>query len=75
MVVAKKIKDIFKAKGLRTSDSAVAAINKEIEKICMRLCDQAAQRVVADKLKTVKAAHIVNIDNLLHMSSSDDNNF
>lgn len=71
LVVAKKIKDIFKEKGLRTSEAAVVAVNKELEKVCMRLCDQAADKVVADKLKTVKPGHIPNMDSLLHSGSTD----
>jgi len=70
LVIAKKIKDIFKEKGLRTSDEAVAAVNKELEKVCMRICNQTADQVVADKLKTVKASHVPNLDALLSSSTN-----
>lgn len=75
LVVTKKIKDIFKGKDLRTSDEAVQAINKELEKVCMRICSQAADRVRADKLKTVKAVHVPNLDSLLNSPSSDSSGF
>ncbi len=71
LVVTKKIKDIFKAKGLRTSDEAIVAVNQELEKVCMKLCAQAAERVVADKLKTVKATHIPKLDAFLDSSNNN----
>ena len=70
LIVAKKIKDIFKEKGLRTSDEAIDAVNRELEKVCMRLCAQAADQVVADKLKTVKATHVPKLDALLDSSNN-----
>ncbi|MGI9549046.1 MAG: histone-like protein [Bdellovibrionales bacterium] len=71
LLVTKKIKDIFKEKGLRTSDEAISTLNRELEKVCMKVCAQAAERVVADKLKTVKASHVPNLDALLNPPSSD----
>ena len=58
LVVTKKVKDLFKTKGLKTSQEAVDAINKEVEKLCLK----AADKVLADKLKTVKAPHVPRLD-------------
>lgn len=67
LVVIKNIKDLFKQKGIKTSQQAIDAINKEVEKLCLK----AGDRVVAEKLKIVKAGHIPQIDALLDSSSSD----
>lgn len=66
LVVTKKVKDLFKEKGLKTSQEAVDAINQELKKFCLK----AADKVIADKLKTVKAHHVPNLDSAL---GSDDN--
>ena len=66
LVVTKKVKDLFKEKGLKTSQEAVDAINQELKKLCL----VAADRVVSDKLKTVKAHHIPKLDSTLE--SGDD---
>ena len=58
LVIVKKTKDLFKERGLKTSSEAIEALNKEFEKICHK----AADNVVADKLKTVKATHVPNLD-------------
>ena len=60
LVIVKKTKDLFKEGGLKTSAEAIDALSKEFEKICQK----AADNVINDKLKTVKAAHIPNLDNL-----------
>ena len=57
LIIVKKTKDLFKARGLKTSDAAIKTLNKEFEKICQ----QAADTVVSNKLKTVKSAHIPKI--------------
>ena len=58
LVVTKKIKDLFKTRGLKTSQEAVDAINKEVEKLCFKTAD----KVISDKLKTVKAPHVPKLD-------------
>ena len=60
LVIVKKTKDLFKERGLKTSAEAIDALSKEFEKICHK----AADNVLADKLKTVKAAHVPNLDNI-----------
>ena len=60
LVIVKKTKDLFKDRGLKTSAEAIDALNKEFAK----LCSKAADNVINDKLKTVKAGHIPNLDNL-----------
>ena len=67
LVVTKNIKDLFKQKGIKTSQSAIDAISAEIEKLCLK----AADNVVADKLKIVKKAHIPQLDALLSSSSEN----
>jgi len=69
LVVTKNIKDLFKQKGIKTSQLAIDAINKEVEKLCLK----AADNVIAEKLKIVKDSHIPQIDALLDTSSSSDN--
>ena len=65
LVVTKKVKDLFKEKGLKTSQEAVDAVNQQLKNLCL----SAADKVLADKLKTVKAAHIPKLDSVL---GSDD---
>ena len=60
LVIVKKTKDLFKERGLKTSAEAIDALSKEFEKICQK----AADNVINDKLKTVKAVHIPNLDKL-----------
>ena len=67
LVVTKNIKDLFKRKGIKTSQLAIDAINKEIEKLCLK----AADNVVAEKLKIVKAGHVPQLDALLDLSSDN----
>ena len=57
LIIVKKTKDLFKTRGLKTSDEAVKALNREFEKICQK----AADNVLANKLKTVKSAHIPKV--------------
>lgn len=57
LIIVKKTKDLFKSRGLKTSDEAIQALNKEFEKICRK----AADNVEANRLKTVKAAHVPDI--------------
>ena len=65
LVVTKKIKDLFKERGLKTSQDAIDAINKELEKLCLK----AADKVQADKLKIVKSGHVPELDALLDSSA------
>ena len=67
LVVTKNIKDLFKRKGIKTSQLAIDAINKEIEKLCLK----AADNVVAERLKIVKAGHVPQLDALLDLSSDN----
>lgn len=63
LVIVKKTKDLFKERGLKTSSEAVEALSAQFEKLCHKTADN----VIADKLKTVKAAHVPNLDS--HLSS------
>ncbi len=67
LAVTKNIKNLFKQRGIKTSQMAIDAINKEVEKLCLKAVDN----VVAEKLKIVKSSHIPKIDALL--DSSPDN--
>ena len=71
LIVTKKVKDLFKAKGLKTSQEAVDAINQQLEKLCL----SAADKVIADKLKTVKAAHIPQLDSVLNRTPDSASDF
>ena len=64
LIIVKKTKDLFKSRGLKTSDEAIKALNEEFEKICQKTADN----VVANKLKTVKGVHVPKIS--LQLSSS-----
>ena len=68
LAVRKNIKNLFKTKGIKTSQSALEAIDKEIEKLCLK----AADKVLADKLKVVKDSHIPALDALLESPSTSD---
>lgn len=61
LVVTKKIKNLFKEKGLKTSQEAVDALDKELRKVCLKAADEA----IAGKRKTVKGAHVPNVDGAL----------
>ena len=65
LVVVKTVREIFKKKGLKISKEAIQAINKELEKLCLKSADN----VMADKLKIVKASHVPELDALLDSSS------
>ncbi len=54
LIVTNQLRELFKGRGLKTSQAAVEAINREALKICLRAADCA----IADKMKTVKAAHV-----------------
>lgn len=54
LVVSSKVKAFFKEKGLKTSPEAIKALDEEVKKLCLK----AGDKVLADKLKTVKRSHI-----------------
>ncbi len=64
LVVTKNIKNLFKKRGIKTSQMAIDAVNKEVSKLCLK----AADNVTADKLKIVKAGHVPELDALLDSS-------
>ena len=66
LVVTKNIKLLFKQRGIKTSQQAIEALDKEVEKLCLKALDN----VTADKLKIIKAGHIPQIDALLDSSKS-----
>ncbi len=68
LIVNKKIKKLFKEKGVRTSEEAMTVLEKEIEVFFNILCDQISNHVVADNLKTVKPVHIPKLSALLDSS-------
>ena len=51
LVVASKVKDVIKAKGLQTSGEAIEALNKRV----LALVEEAVSRAQANKRATVKA--------------------
>ncbi|MCY4321167.1 MAG: hypothetical protein OXC37_02000 [Bdellovibrionaceae bacterium] len=65
LIVIKKIKDVFKSKGIKVSQSTLDSLNKELEKLCLKTADN----VVADKLKVAKSNHVPSLDMLLDSSS------
>lgn len=54
LIIVKKTKDLFKTRGLKTSDGAIKSLNVQLEKICQKVAD----KVIASKLKTVKGNHV-----------------
>jgi len=64
LIIVKQTKDLFKTRGLKTSDEAIKALNAEFEKICQK----AADNVEASQLKTVKRVHVPQVDP--HLGSS-----
>lgn len=68
LIIVKKMKDLFKTRGLKTSDKAITALNIELEKICQKVADD----VINSKLKTVKNTHIPNV-NIALLNASDIN--
>lgn len=51
LVVASKVKDVIKEKGLQTSGEAIDALNKRV----LQLLEDAVMRAQANKRQTVKA--------------------
>jgi histone H3/H4 len=51
LVVASKVKDVIKEKGLQTSGEAIEALNKRV----LALVEEAISRAQANKRATVKA--------------------
>ena len=66
LTVAKNIRDLFKKKGIKTSQEAITSLDKEVEKLCLKAVDC----VLADNLKIVKAGHIPSLDALLDSSAN-----
>ena len=64
LLVIKKVKDVFKSKGIKVSQTTLDSLNKEIEKLCFKTADN----VVADKLKVAKPNHVPALDALLESS-------
>ena len=54
IIIARQVRALFKARGLKTSRCALQAINREVLKLCLHARDKA----LADQMKTVKGAHI-----------------
>ena len=67
MVVASSVKKLFKQRGAKTSQSAIEALHREVEKLCLKALDKA----VADKVKIVKGSHIPSLDPLLDTSKDE----
>ena len=57
LIVTKKTKDLFKARGLKTSEEAIKALGAEFEKMCKKTADT----VLSNNLKTVKATHVPKV--------------
>ncbi len=68
LIIVKKTKDLFKTRGLKTSEEAIKALSGEFEKICQK----AADNVIANKLKTVKMAHVPKVSFQLTQSSLEE---
>ncbi|MCZ0932620.1 MAG: hypothetical protein OXJ52_05665 [Oligoflexia bacterium] len=64
LLVIKKIKDVFKSKGIKVSQNTLANLNKEMEKLCLKTADN----VLANKLKVAKPNHVPSLDALLDSS-------
>ena len=65
LLVIKKIKDVFKGKGIKVSQGTLDSLNKELEKLCLKTADN----VAADKLKVAKSNHVPSLDALLDTSN------
>ena len=65
LIVSKKTKDLFKARGLKTSESAIKALSVEFEKICKKTADN----VISNNLKTVKDVHVPKVSQ--HLSKDN----
>ena len=64
LLVVKKVRDVFKSKGIKVSQSAIDSLNQELEKLCLKTADN----VSADKLKVAKSNHVPSLDPLLDSS-------
>lgn len=67
LIVAKNIRNLFKKKGLKTSEPAISALNKEVKKLCLKTADN----VLANKAKVIKQDHVPELDPLLDSSLDD----
>ena len=64
LLVIKKIKDVFKSKGIKVSQNTLTNLNQEMEKLCLKTADN----VLADKLKVAKPNHVPSLDAFLDSS-------
>ncbi|MDE0092684.1 MAG: hypothetical protein OXN83_05325 [Oligoflexia bacterium] len=64
LLVIKKVKDVFKSKGIKVSQPTLISLNKELEKLCLKTADN----VSADRLKVAKPNHVPSLDALLESS-------
>ena len=58
LIITKKTKELFKARGLKTSEEAIKALGAEFEKLCKKTADN----VTSNNLKTVKAVHVPKVN-------------
>ena len=61
MIIFKKTKELFKSKGLKSSEEAMKALSTEFETLCKKVIDNVKSR----NLKTVKAVHVPNLSVIL----------
>ncbi|MBC6414812.1 MAG: hypothetical protein GDA46_00230 [Bdellovibrionales bacterium] len=65
LITTKKVKQLFKEKGVRVSSKTFEVLSKEFEKLCLKTVDN----VFSDKLKTARPSHVPKVDILLNSSS------
>ena len=70
LVISTAVKKFFSSRGVRSSKTAIEALNREVENMCLKAVDTA----LAHNLKTIQAVHIPKVGT--HVSAkSDDRSF
>jgi len=65
LINSKQVKELLKAKGVRSSGEVLNSIDQEVKKICLKTADN----TLAKKVKTAKGEYVPKVDALLSSSS------
>lgn len=61
LIKSKKVKELLKDRGVRSSEKALIAIDEELKKICLKTTDN----VLAKKVKTARPEHVPKIESMI----------
>jgi len=68
LIKSKKVKELLKSKGVRSSAEALIAIDEELKKICLKTTDN----VLSKKIKTARPEHVPNVESIIGAPDLED---